>query len=215
MGLTALVLLAACLDIPDSPNPEIADFRISVYITQKDKSDSTLLKIHPENPATLKAEVFPKSLESELKFSWYRSSLLGEKSSYRIPSDPEDSEIPNKLVVKDREGNSVSVEFKITVNSAPGFYPDFSPAQGDTLYGTKNTPFTFSWNAVDIEDDVLNYTLEIDTTVYPVGSLEKIQQSGLAPGIHLFRVIVVDSEGDMDSLPFVKFYVVDTLEAAK
>lgn len=215
MGLAALALLAGCLDIPDSPDPPNTDFHISVYVTQKGQNDSTLLKIHPEKPATLIAQIHPKELEPELKFCWYRDSLLGETSSYRISPDPEDSSIPNKLVVKDREGNSVSVKFKITVNSVPEFYPDFSPAQGDTLYGTRSTPFTFSWNAEDREDVNLSYTLELDTTAYPVGSLKKIQQSGLEPGIHIFRVIAKDSEGDMDSLPFVKFYVVDTLEAIK
>ena len=57
--------------------------------------------------------------------------------------------------------------------------------------------------------------MELDTTCYHVGALEKVQQSGLHPGTHLYRVIVKDSEGDTDTLPLIKFYVIDTLEAKK
>ena len=80
---------------------------------------------------------------------------------------------------------------------------------------TTRTSFTFSWKAYDNEDASLDYILELDTTHYYVGALEKIQQSGLQSGTHLFLVIVKDSEGDTDTLPPVKFYVVDTLEAKK
>lgn len=215
VGLAVLALLAGCLDIPNTPKPESTVSRISVYVVQEGKVDSSLLKIHPGAPATLKAEIVPKDLESELQFGWYRDSLMGEGTSYTIPSREPSRSIPNKLVVTDREGNSASVSFSVTVNSAPKFNQDFYPAQGDTLFGTKRTAFTFSWKAEDSEDAVLNYTLELDTTSYPVGALEKVQQSGLEPGTHLFRVMVRDSEGDLDSLPFIKFYVVDTLEATK
>lgn len=208
-------LLVACLDIPDTPEPKNTASHVTVYSVQKGNSDSTSLKIHPENPATLKAEVRPKDLESELRFSWYRDTLLGEGASFKIPAYPEEDEIPNRLVVKDSEGNSVSSDFEITVNSPPTFTEDFFPAQGDTLYGTTHTPFTFSWKAYDNEDASLDYILELDTTHYYVGALEKIQQSGLQSGTHLFLVIVKDSEGDTDTLPPVKFYVVDTLEAKK
>ena len=215
MGLAVLALFAGCLDIPSTPKPESTVSHIAVYAVQEGKADSAFLKIHPGTPATLKAEIVPKELESELQFGWYRDTLMGEGVSYAIPSRTSSRSIPNKLVVTDREGNSASVHFSVTVNSAPKFSQDFYPAQGDTLFGTKLTAFTFSWKAEDSEDAVLNYTLELDTTSYPVGALEKIQQSGLEPGTHLFRVMVRDSEGDLDSLPFIKFYVVDTLEVTK
>ena len=118
-------------------------------------------------------------------------------------------------MVKDGEGNSGASNFEITVNSPPTFTEDFFPAQGDTLYGNARTSFTFSWKAYDNEDASLDYILELDTTHYYVGALEKIQQSGLLSGTHLFLVIVRDSEGDTDTLSPVKFYVVDTLEAKK
>ena len=214
-GLAVLALLAGCLDIPSTPKPESTVSRISVYVLQEGKADSSFLKIPPGTIATLKAEIVPKDLEPELQFSWYRDTLMGEGISYTIPLHTSSHSIPNKLVVTDREGNSASVNFSVTVNSAPKFNQDFFPAQGDTLFGTKFTAFTFSWKAEDNEDAVLNYILELDTTSYPVGGLERIQQSGLEPGTHLFRVMVRDSEGDLDSLPFIKFYVVDTLEATK
>lgn len=215
LPVAAAFLLAACLDIPDTPEPQNTASYVTVYAVQKGNADSTSLKIHPEDPATLKAEVHPKGLESELNFSWYRDSLLGSGATFNIPAYPEEDEIPNRLVVKDGEGNSVSSDFEITVNSPPTFTEDFFPAQGDTLYGTARTSFTFSWKAYDNEDASLDYILELDTTHYYVGALEKIQQSGLQSGTHLFLVIVRDSEGDTDTLPPVKFYVVDTLEAKK
>lgn len=215
LPVAAAFLLAACLDIPDTPEPQNTASHVTVYAVQKDNTDSTSLKIHPEDPATLKAVVHPRGLESELNFSWYRDSLLGSGVTFKIPAYPEEDEIPNRLVVKDDEGNSVSSDFEITVNSPPAFTEDFFPAQGDTLYGTVRTSFTFSWKAHDNEDASLDYILELDTTHYYVGALEKIQQSGLRAGIHLFQVIVKDSEGDTDTLPLVKFYVVDTLESKK
>lgn len=215
LPVAAAFLLAACLDIPNTPEPQNTASHVTVYAVQKDNADSTSLKIHPEDPATLKAVVHPNGLESELNFSWYRDSLLGSGSTFKIPAYPEEGEIPNRLVVKDGEGNSVSSDFKITVNSPPTFTEDFFPAQGDTLYGTARTSFTFSWKAYDNEDASLDYILELDTTHYYVGALEKVQQSGLQSGTHLFLVIVRDSEGDTDTLPPVKFYVVDTLEAKK
>jgi hypothetical protein len=214
-GLAVLALLAACLDIPSTPKPENTVSHVSVYVVQEGKADSSFLKIHPGSSATLRAEIDPMYLESKLQFGWYRDTLMGEESSYTIPPRTSWRSIPNKLVVTDREGNSVSVNFSVTVNSPPKFSQEFHPAQGDTLFGTKSTAFTFSWKAEDNEDAILDYALELDTTRYSVGALEKIQQSGLEPGTHLFRVIVRDSQGDLDSLPLVKFYVVDTLEALK
>ncbi|MBR2212564.1 MAG: hypothetical protein IJ896_14140 [Fibrobacter sp.] len=214
-AVTAAFLLCACLDIPDSPEPKNSASYVTVYAIQEDKADSASLKIHPESPATLKAEVYPKDLEPELKFAWYRDSLLGNGTNFSIPAYAEEESIPNKLVVKDGEGNTATVNFEITVNSPPTFTEDFSPAQGDTLYGTPRTSFAFSWKAFDSEDRSLDYVLELDTAHYYVGALEKIQQSGLQSGTHVFRVIVKDSEGDTDTLPLVKFYVVDTLEAKK
>ena len=215
LAMAAAFLFCACLDIPDSPEPKNTASYVTVYAIQKDKADSASLKIHPESPATLKAEVYPKELESELDFAWYRDSLLDSGDTFKIPSYAEKESIPNRLVVKDSEGNKADLSFEITVNSPPTFTEDFSPAQGDTLYGTTRTSFAFSWKAEDSEDAALDYILELDTDRYYVGALENIQQSGLTPGTHLFRVIVKDSEGDTDTLPLVKFYVVDTLEAKK
>jgi hypothetical protein len=208
-------LLGACLDIPDTPEPKNTASHVTVYAIQKGSSDSTSLKIHPESPATLKAEIHPKGLESDLDFGWYRDSLLGKGATFKIAAYEEEDLIPNRLVVTDDEGNTADLDFKIIVNSPPTFTEDFSPTQGDTLYGTSRTSFTFFWNATDSEDAILDYVLELDTTLYHVGALERIQQSGLLPGTHLFRVIVSDSEGDTDTLPLIKFYVVDTLEAKK
>jgi len=50
-------LLVACLDIPDTPEPQNTASHVTVYTVQKDNADSTSLKIHPEDPATLKAVI--------------------------------------------------------------------------------------------------------------------------------------------------------------
>ena len=214
-AMAAAFLFCACLDIPDTPEPKNTASYVAIYAVQKGSTDSISLKIHPKTPATLKAEVHPKGLESELDFGWYRDSLLGTGESFKIPAYTDNADIPNKLIVKDGEGNFISVDFEVTVNSPPAFTKDFSPAQGDTLYGTTRTSFAFSWKAEDSEDATLDYILELDTAHYHVGALEKVQQSGLHPGIHIFQVIVKDSQGDTDTLPLVKFYVIDTLEAKK
>ena len=213
--VTVSFLVGGCLDIPDTPEPKNTASSVTVYAVQTGSQDSTNLRIHPESPATLKAVVDPKDLESELDFAWYNNILLEKGATFKIPAYAEEDSIPNRLVIKDSEGNTASIDFKITVNSPPTFTEDISPAQGDTLYGTTRTSFAFSWKAEDREDNSLDYILELDTAHYYVGALEKIQQSGLHPGTHLFRVIVKDSEGDSDTLPIVKFYVVDTLEAKK
>ena len=215
LAVATAFLLCACLDIPGSPEPKNTASYLTVYAIQDGMSDSSSLKIHPESPATLIAEIQPKGLESELEFAWYRDSLLGSGATFNIPAYAEEDSIPNRLVVKDGEGNTADLNFEITVNSPPFFTEDFSPAQGDTLYGTTRTSFAFSWKAFDSEDISLEYILELDTAHYYVGALEKVQQSGLHPGTHLFRVIVKDSEGDTDTLPLVKFYVIDTLEVKK
>ena len=214
-GIALLFLLEGCLDIPDTPEPKAVASSVAIYAVQEGQADSAILKIRPESKATLKAAVFPKELVSELDFSWYRDSLLGTGPIFDVPAYSANDSIPDKLIVKDSEGNTISLDFKVTVNSPPIFSDSFYPAQGDTLFGSSRTAFTFSWKAEDNEDESLDYIVELDTTSYLVGTLEKIQQSGFYPGLHLFRVIAMDSEGDSDTLPLVKFYVVDTLETAK
>jgi uncharacterized alpha/beta hydrolase family protein len=87
------------------------------------------------------------------------------------------------------------------------------PADGDTLFGNSQTPFTFSWRSIDNdEDEQLQNVLEIDGTRYQVGELNQVLQSGFSEGAHSFRILVEDSLGDKDSLPVREFFVIDTLE---
>ena len=57
LSVATAFLLAACLDIPDTPEPQNTASYVTVYAVQKGNADSTSLKIHPEDPATLKAVV--------------------------------------------------------------------------------------------------------------------------------------------------------------
>ena len=122
--------------------------------------------------------------------------------------------IPNRLVVSDAESNSIEQKFTVIVNAPPQFSPLTEPADGDTLYGNAQTPFTFKWSATDNDaSDKLQYYLEIDGIPYDVGEINQVMQSGLVAGEHTFKLTVVDSYGDMDTLSTRQFFVLDTLGA--
>lgn len=173
-----------------------------------------MLKINPADTATLVAVVEPRSIESDLKFYWYNEhDLLGSSQSYTVP--PSSSSIPNKLVVVDNEDNSKTILFTTVSNSAPILGKATIPTKGDTINATESTPILFQWTSYDSHDDKLTHVLQIDSTSYNVGSFTKVYQSGFQAGEHSFRVIVTDSYGVSDSLPWVKFMIVGSQEDAK
>ena len=213
------LFLVGCLDAPDYTDSLKPVESIRVLVQQNGETYSTLLKVHPSDPATLYAEVSPEKYQEDLVFEWYHScngkdSLLDRGSSYSFY--PSNDSLPNKLIAFDGEGNCQTQEFTIVVNSIPILSDTTIPANGDTLYGTTASAFLFSWYSIDWDlnnNDTLFHTLDIDGKEFDVGTLLEVKQSGMSAGVHKFRVIVRDLYGDADTIAYKKFYVIDTLEA--
>lgn len=206
------VLLGACLDIPNAPDSDRRVTSIKVHTIQNGVEDSTLLKINPMDSVLFQAVVTPSSAAGELTYSWFlEDELLSEGRSYG--TSPESGmDIPDRLVVKDKNGNKQEVRIQIIENRPPVLSNTTVPTDGDTVYASKNSPVTFSWLSKDFNGDVLKNVLVIDGTSYPVGPLNQVVQSGFEPGKHTLSIIVEDVYGEVDSIPTMTFYVVDTLE---
>lgn len=219
--------LVGCLDIPDAPDSNRRIEYANVYVVQKGISDSTTLKIHPSDPATLKVDVYPRQYKKELSFEWFRTGIFADSSDLKsvgtgdefvIDEETAPIFIPNTLQITDQQGNSMTVKFNVIVNTPPKMDSVTTPANKDTLYGTLSTSFPFTWGATDPDlryEDSLSYVLIIDSVSYDIGSLTQIMQSGFNEGAHTFQVLVSDSHGDSDTLPVCHFYVVDTLGGKK
>ena len=214
------MFLVGCLDAPDYPHALQPVESVTVKIKQNGSSFSTQLKVHPSDSATIKAEALPKAYQKDLTFEWFhtndeKDSLLSRGESYTFYPNVTNGSIPNKLKAIDKEGNQQIQEFSIVINSIPVLSDSTIPANGDTLYGSPHSAFLFAWYSIDIDlvnGDSLFHILEIDDKNYDVGTLLEVKQSGFKPGKHKFRIIVHDLYGDADTLPYKKFYVVDTLE---
>ena len=156
-----------------------------------------------------------------MTFEWFYStcdkdSLLNRGESYTFYPIKGEKIIPNKLTATDNEGNSLTQEFSIIINSLPVLADSTVPSDGDKLYGSVTSAFLFEWYSIDMDlnsGDTLFHTLEIDGTKYDVGTLMQVKQSGFEAGEHKFRIIVHDRYGYADSLPEKSFFVIDTLEA--
>lgn len=208
-SLIVSTMLASCLTTPETPDMSESVPTLSILMIQEGHNDSTNLKVATNSEFSLKAKVTPQSDQSQLEFVWMRDSKkLG--TSKVIDLDSNDV-IPNSLKVTDKEGNSLSVSFEVILNTPPQMEEKTIPSEGDTLYGNFFTAFRFSWASTDPdEDEVCSHFLQIDSTIYSTTDLLEIQQAGLSPGSHEFRVWVVDSFGDADTLDWRSFTVVDT-----
>lgn len=211
--LLACILFSACFDIPSEPSTKNAIDRVSIQIEQNGKTDSTLLKIHPQDSAVVSAMVHPDKFKKNLSFAWYHTTnnkdqvLIGEAPSITIPSKSSENHIPDYLVVTDKEGNSTTVKFEIIVNTPPEFNGETTPANGDTLYGNTTTSFQFKWHSLDKDNERLTHAIIIDSSRYEVGDLTSIYQSGFTEGKHTFQIVVFDAYGDSDSTSIISFYV--------
>ena len=209
-----LFSLAGCLDLPDDPETGNKIERISLTISQPGTADSTLLKIHPGDSATLVANVYPQQFRDEIAIQWFYIDAqikknLGKGLTYGIAKNF--TLLPNYFVATDKEGNELAEAFEIIVNSPPTLSNETTPANGDTLWGSSTMAFLFKWESTDIDEilgmDSLQHILQIDGNSYPVGPLTQIMQSGFSAGKHSFRVIAEDSRGDSDTLDARSFYV--------
>lgn len=209
-----LFSLAGCLDLPDDPETGNKIERISLTISQPGTADSSPLKIHPGDSATLVANVYPQQFRDEIAIQWFYIDAqikknLGKGLTYGIAKNF--TLLPNYFVATDKEGNELAEAFEIIVNSPPKLSETTIPANGDTLWGSQNMAFLFQWKSTDIDValgmDSLRHSLQIDGDNYPVGPLTHVMQSGFSAGKHSFRVIVEDARGDTDTLGMRTFYV--------
>lgn len=208
------------MDIPDSPNDSLKITSVELSILQFDESRTAPLMVNSNDSAQLVVTIRPKSAAKGLKYYWYNGEdILDSGSFYSISTDYMESSfisenfIPNRLLLSDAEGNTLDTSFQVLVNAPPVLSAITTPADGDTLYGTVNTPFLFQWSFYDANDSV-ETLLEIDDVTYSAGDLDHLLQSGFYPGRHSFKIKVTDSFGDCDSIPLQDFYVLDTLGGA-
>lgn len=217
--IMASILLIGCLDVPSDPkfSPQIE--RISVYTENQNNIDSTTLKIHPDDTTEITVNVYPRQYKDELTYEWYnQSKYLGKGKSYSIPPQSDPDSIPNVLYATDNQGNKFHVQFTLVVNTPPSINKKTIPANGDTLYGDANTAFLFKWQVQhksSSNDDIVTNTLVIDTTIYDLGTLTSIYQSGFEEGMHSFFVVAKDTYGDVDTLNGRIFYVRNPYGAKK
>ena len=221
LALVAGVLFSACLDVPHAPNDVQKISSVNIFAKQFDETIEEPLKINSTEQAELIAEVTPSRFKNKVKYYWFNDDeILDSGATYTISTTYMASNflsrkfIPDRLVIKDSEGNSLETAISVKVNNPPQILAETIPADGDTLYGNSHTPFLFSWTSYDRDDGKgLNNILEIDGIQYNVGELQQVMQSGFNIGVHSFRILVMDSLGDKDSTAIQEFLVLDTLGA--
>lgn len=217
--LLAIFMLSSCLDVPSDPNTKSKIEDVSIKLVHKNRTDSVLFKITPDETAKIKAEVTPNKYKDDLHYHWYQNtfdnenniiqSLVSEERSFEINSNKNPEKIPNALMIDDDEGNYIIKVFSIIVNSPPEIDKKIIPAKGDTLQGDTNTAFLFQWKSSDKDNESITHTIIIDKNKFDVGTLSSIRQSGFQPGKHTFQIFATDSFGDTDKTDTIVFYVKD------
>ena len=218
LSFMAGVVLVACLDVPDLPELSGKIQTVEVSVKQGDETYNDPLKINASEDAQLLVNV-PSGVErGHLRCYWFNGDEVLDSgltydvfTEYMLSSVFRENFIPDKVVLVDREGNSLEKDFQVIVNAPPVLSDTTKPADGDTLWATPTTPIRFSWYAVDRDETVsLKSILFIDSLAYDVGSFQSVLQSGFSSGLHTFQIVVTDSYGDSDTLPRRTFTVLDT-----
>lgn len=211
-------IFTGCLDIPTEPSSKRQVEYIKVYLAQTDAADSSILKVRPNESATLNVDVYPRQYRTGLTFQWlYVDSLrkdtstIGQGNKFTIKNTSK-SKIPNVLKASDQEGNILLEPFLVIVNTPPVFKDKATPAPNETFYGNSQTSFFFHWEAEDDDKNaIIQYIVIFDEQQVNVGTLNQIYQSGFSEGKHTFGVIATDNHGDSDTLFTREFFVTDTL----
>ncbi len=208
-SVIAPLMLASCLTTPETPDTTSSIPTVSILMIQDGHNDSTNLKIAPNSAFSLKAKVSSSSDTNQLNFIWMQDSKI--LSTKRIINIDSNEAIPNRLKVTDKEDNFLMLTFEVILNTPPQMKEETTPSEGDTLYGSFFTTFLFSWASTDSDEgEICSHFLQVDSTIYSTSDLQQVQQAGLSEGIHRFRVWVVDSFGDADTLNWRSFSVIDT-----
>lgn len=188
-------VLTACLDIPSEPSSSGKATSLTVYVAQNGVKDSTLFKVSTQDSASFAVLVNPDKYESELKYTWYHDN--DELCFDRVYTDifVQTEDIPNRVVVKDKEGNSLEKTFEPILNSPPHLSATFYPADSSVYNVSINQGIEFKWYAYDSDDEKISTQLTIDKQVYHVGVLTSVTQSGFEPGWHSVKVEIIDKHG--------------------
>ena len=221
LAFMAGVVFEACLDVPNFPDLSGKIQTIEVSVKQVNETYNDPLKINASEDAQLLVDVPSGVDRSQLRCYWFNAGEALDSgltydvfTEYMLSSIFRENFIPDKVVLVDREGNSLEKDLQVIVNAPPVLSDSAKPADGDTLWATPTTPIRFSWYAVDRDETVaLKNILLVDSQAYNVGTLQSVQQSGFSSGLHTFQVVVIDSYGDRDTLPQRTFTVLDTMEA--
>lgn len=207
--LLAGCLLWGCLDIPSDPDTSSLVTSVSIFVEQYGKKDSTYFKINSNDSAAIVAKVHPQKAQKDLQFYWINGGEILDSGSTYLIYIKEYPFVPDSLVIVDKEGNKIGQRIRLIVNAPPTLSPKTVPADGDTIVASRDTPIQFQWKSFDPDYiDHLSHTLVLDGVHYELDDITSIKQSGFGKGKHLFKVIVTDAYGDMDSTRTQSFYVI-------
>ncbi|SHK53253.1 hypothetical protein [Fibrobacter sp. UWEL] len=200
--------LTACLDVPSEPSSSGKAKSVSVYVVQNSVTDSTLLKINTQDSAKFVAQVKPSKYEDQLTYTWYHDDdKLASGISYTDQFLLEE-DVPNRVVVKDKEGNTLESNFTFILNTPPRLSATMIPADSTVFTIGEKQSIEFKWYYYDSDDnDEITSYLTLDNEVYTLGSLSSIVQSGFSAGEHSFSITVVDKNGDKASSKMRVFFV--------
>lgn len=214
--LAGSFIVSACFDIPSEPSEQKSVNKVSVYIKQGEIVDSSLLKIHPQEDATIFATAHPSKYTGDLDYEWYKEDVwLGNGEKYFITKNMAAKKIPNKLIAKDAENNEFVLHFDIVINTPPTIDSITKPQPNTAFYGNTKTSIQFEWYSHDKDNEDFTYTILMDDESYVVGEFNSIRQSGFSEGEHTFQVIVTDNYGDSDTSDVVKFFLKGTEDKNK
>lgn len=212
-SLFLCLFYTACLETLENPEYSKNGLEVSVCIMQNGNSCSYTLQATPADSFELKAVTTPEELEDSLDYYWVKKkTVLSTKKAFTTDT----SSVPDSLIAKDKNGNSLTVALDFIFDTTPELDSITVPRDSDTLYGNESTAFTFSFHAEDKDKgDTLFYTFEADSTSFYAGTFTSIIQSGFSPGKHKFRIIVKDILGLSDTLSYRTFFVKDTSGESK
>lgn len=212
MSVLACGILTACLHIPSEPSASGKATSLTVYVSQNKTKDSTLLKISTQDTATFVAQVRPTKYKDKLTYSWYHDNeFLGSGATY-TDLFLQNEDVPNRVVVVDKEGNFMENTFDFILNTPPRLGATTFPADSAHFYITKYQSIEFKWFVFDANDKELTSYLTIDSEEYNVQSLTSVYQSGFNPGWHSYKITVMDRHGDKATSPKRYFKIEDPME---
>lgn len=205
-------MLVACLDIPSKPSSSGKVTSLKVYNVQNGIKDSTDFHINAKDTAIFIAQVFPDKYEDRLEYTWFHDNdelHYGKtfKDFFELEEDT-----PNRVVVTDRQGNSIEKTFHFILNTPPSLSSRIYPANNSEFLVDETQVIEFQWFVEDSDNDMVTSILTIDNQVYDLGNLTSIAQSGFSPGPHTFSIEIFDPYGGNAKSSVYHFNVINPEE---